>query len=130
MKTPALFALTAALVVVGAPAQAKTPVMRAVPGSRVVTAGQQFSIAIKVRNLRGPSSRKVCLFTKTGGRWRRLNACERVSVGYTFKLRVRLGNAAIGRNRYVVGAASANSGRRKPPGVRSNKFRLRVLPAT
>lgn len=128
MRAPAVLILTAALIGVGAPAQATTPVMRAVPGSRVVTVGEQFSIAIRVRSLRGPSSRKVCLFTQTGGRWRKLAACERVSVGFTFKLRVRLGNAAIGRNRYVIGPASANP-RRKPPAVRSNKFRIRVLPA-
>jgi hypothetical protein len=109
------------------PANAARPVMRAVPGQSVVEAGQQFSIAIKVRSLRGPSSRRVCLFTKTEGRWRKLAACERVSVGRTFKLRVRLGGAAVGRNPYVVAPATARPST-KPPKTRSNVFRIRVLP--
>ncbi len=98
--------------------------IRAVPGTNVVEVRQTFSIAVKSR-----VSRKVCLFTKTDGTWNKLAACENVLAGRTFKLRVRLGTAAVGRNPYLIGSAKAKS-KAKPPKVRSNKFMVRVLAPT
>ncbi|OPZ76398.1 MAG: hypothetical protein BWY79_01644 [Actinobacteria bacterium ADurb.Bin444] len=98
--------------------------IRAVPGTNVVEVRQTFSIAVKSR-----VSRKVCLFTKTDGTWNKLAACENVLAGRTFKLRVRLGTAAVGRNPYLIGLAKAKS-RPKPPKVRSNTFKVRVLAPT
>ena len=98
--------------------------IRAVPGTNVVEVRQTFSIAVKSR-----VSRKVCLFTNTDGTWHKLAACENVLAGRTFKLRVRLGTAAVGRNPYLIGLAKAKS-RVKPPKVRSNTFKVRVLAPT
>ena len=98
--------------------------IRAVPGTNVVEVRQTFSIAVKSR-----VSRKVCLFTKTDGTWNKLAACENVLAGRTFKLRVRLGTAAVGRNAYLIGSAKARS-KPKPPKVRSNTFKVRVLDPT
>lgn len=98
--------------------------IRAVPGTNVVEVRQTFSISVKSR-----VSRKVCLFTKTDGTWNKLAACENVLAGRTFKLRVRLGTAAVGRNPYLIGLAKAKS-RVKPPKVRSNTFKVRVLAPT
>jgi hypothetical protein len=115
--------LAACLLLVPAPALAAD--IRAVPGTRSVEVGQTFSISVKPQ--RG-GTRQVCLFTKTGGQWRRLAACERVTPGFTYKLRVRLGGAALGRNAYVIGNASARPGV-KPPKSRSRVFRIRVVEA-
>lgn len=107
MKAAAV--LVAACLLVPAPAVAAD--IRAVPGTRVVEVGQTFSISVKAR--RG-GTQKVCLFTKTGGRWRKLAACERVNPGWTYKLRVRLGRAALGRKAYVVAPASARPMAKRP----------------
>lgn len=107
------------------PAPAIAADIRAVPGTRVVEVGQTFSISVKAR---GGGARTVCLFTKTDGRWRKLAACERVVPGWTYKLRVRLGEAALGRNAYVVAPASAKP-RSTPPKSRSKIFRIRVVAA-
>jgi hypothetical protein len=112
--------LAAGLLLVPAPAFAAD--IRAVPGTRDVVTGQTFSISVKA--LRG-GTRNVCLFTRTDGRWRKLAACERVTPGFTYKLRVRLGGAAIGRNAYVIGNAKARGGA-NPPKSRSKVFRIRV----
>lgn len=113
----------ALLMLPAAPAAAAD--IKAVPGARVVEVRQTFGISVKPR-----ISRKVCLFTKTDGRWNKLAACEYVTAGRTFKLRVRLGTAAIGRNQYLIGLASAKP-KAKAPKVRSNIFAIRVLaPAT
>lgn len=112
--------LAAALLVLPTvPAAAATIV--AVPGTRVVQVRQTFGISVKSR-----VSRKVCLFTKTDDQWRKLAACENVVAGRTFKLRVRLGNAAVGRNPYVIAPATARP-KTNPPKTRSNIFRIRVL---
>ena len=120
---PAAPLLAGVLIMVAAtPATAAD--IRAVPGTRVVEVRQTFSISVKSR-----VSRKVCLFTKTDGTWNRLAACENVLAGRTFKLRVRLGTAAVGRNPYLIGLAKAKS-KAKPPKVRSNRFTVRVLAPT
>lgn len=95
--------------------------IKAVPGTRVVEVRQTFGISVKSR-----MSRRVCLFTKTDGRWNKLAACENVVAGRTFKLRVRLGTAAVGRNAYVIAPSSAKP-KANPPKTRSNIFRIRVL---
>ena len=119
----AAIVLAAGLLTVPAPALAAD--IRAVPGTREVTVGQTFSISVKA--LRG-GSRSVCLFTRTDDRWRKLAACERIVPGYTYKLRVRLGGAALGRNPYVIANASARPVA-KPPKSRSKIFRIRVAEA-
>lgn len=112
--------MTAVLLLIPiAPASAAS--IKAVPGATVVEVKQTFGISVKPR-----ISDKVCLFTKTDGQWRKLAACENVVAGRTFKLRVRLGNAAIGRNPYVIAPASAKPNA-KPPKTRSNIFQIRVL---
>lgn len=112
--------LTAVLLLVPlAPAAAAD--IRAVPGTKVVEVRQTFSISVKSRR-----SGKVCLFTKSDVNWQKLAACEYVSAGRTFKLRVRLGTAAVGRNPYAIAPASATP-KSKPPKTRSNIFRIRVL---
>ena len=119
MNKAILIASSVLILVPAAPAAAAD--IRAVPGSKVVEVRQTFSISVKSR-----VSRKVCLFTKTDGRWNRLAACEPVIAGRTFKLRVRLGTAAVGRNDYLIALASARP-KAKPPKVRSNIFAIRVL---
>lgn len=112
--------LTAALLMLPvAPAAAAD--ITAVPGAKVVEVKQTFGISVKSR-----VSRKVCLFTKTDGQWKKLAACENVVAGRTFKLRVRLGTAAVGRNPYVIAPSRAKP-KANPPKTRSNIFRIRVL---
>lgn len=119
MKKALLIASAALVMLPAAPAAAAD--IKAVPGARVVEVRQTFGISVKSR-----LSRKVCLFTKTDGTWNRLEACESVIAGRTFKLRVRLGTAAVGRNQYVIGLAKAKP-KGTAPKVRSNIFRIRVL---
>ena len=116
--------LLAGVLIIASATPAVAADIRAVPGTNVVEVRQTFSIAVKSR-----VSRKVCLFTKTDGTWNKLAACENVLAGRTFKLRVRLGTAAVGRNPYLIGLAKAKS-RVKPPKVRSNTFKVRVLAPT
>ena len=116
----AVVPLTAALLMLPvAPAAAAD--ITAVPGAKVVEVKQTFGISVKSR-----VSRKVCLFTKTDGQWNKLAACENVVAGRTFKLRVRLGTAAVGRNPYVIAPSQAKP-KANPPKTRSNIFRIRVL---
>lgn len=119
----AVVAVTSGVLLIPLPAVAAD--IRAVPGTRVVEVGQTFSISVKAR--RG-ATRTVCLFTKTGGRWRKLAACERVTPGWTYKLRVRLGRAALGRKAYVVAPASARP-KTKRPTRGSRVFWIRVVEA-
>lgn len=107
------------LILPAAPAVAAD--IQAVPGTKVVEVRQTFSIAVKSR-----ASRKVCLFTKTDAQWSKLAACENVIAGRTFKLRVRLGTAAVGRNPYVIAPSTAKP-KSNPPKTRSKIFRIRVL---
>lgn len=116
--------LLAGVLIIASATPAVAADIRAVPGTNVVEVRQTFSISVKSR-----VSRKVCLFTKTDGTWNKLAACENVLAGRTFKLRVRLGTAAVGRNPYLIGLAKAKS-RVKPPKVRSNTFKVRVLAPT
>lgn len=117
----ALVLATVALIIPAVPAAAAAANIKAVPGAKVVEVKQTFGISVKSR-----VSRKVCLFTKTDGRWNKLAACENVVAGRTFKLRVRLGTAAVGRNPYVIAPSSAKP-KANPPKTRSNIFRIRVL---
>ena len=94
--------LLAGALIIATASPAAAADIRAVPGTNVVEVRQTFSISVKSR-----VSRKVCLFTKTDGTWNKLAACENVLAGRTFKLRVRLGTAAVGRNAVLDRLAKA-----------------------
>lgn len=115
----ALVLATGLVLVPALPATAAS--ITAVPGTKVVEVKQTFGISVKSR-----ISRKVCLFTKVDDQWTKLAACENVVAGRTFKLRVRLGTAAVGRNPYLIAPSKAKP-KANPPKTRSNIFRIRVL---